>query len=711
VARRQLLRESAGAGGGLAENWTVESTSTYNEALPADSPGLWGEAADLAALDRTFVSTGLGVAFIGMLLTFVNKPDRSFTGAQIKVSVTYSPSEEPHLELWTKLGATWTRRRRISLTSNVRSGDTLVIALDLDNELFAADSAIPDAVWITIDTAAGPTLTWIACHLFGDCALNPVPPDCPPGTPAALCEPLDCTVDPTNWLCVDIPDPDCVPTPFDDCLGGDPGDNDADPPTDPIVFPPIIVEVPMATTYSSTAGVYSHVCPGPAALRMYFGDLPGGGSVVVTHVPSGGVAFAEGLQQTITAPGVLDWTVIGGFGAGDPAIGAGRAGGYIPPVEVVATQSFAFVRQLAASELETFGNLLDILTYWWTTVVLYEEFCLIPSVIPSAGPAGGPVGGAPPVGPAVDPYDETPTVLPPALPAGPQDDDTTAPAAGYQRVFDRWFIYVDTAANLKLAKAAEHRRRNPGGVALSPPYPLMGQTLDDAVLLRAAFANMSQYINESVYDPEQSSDSVFNKKAFLLQFNGLAETHVTAIRAFAVPVERVFSLADSNPWGTSFKALPYNSTLDSQSIPCPSEAVIGHAHYTADASQHGMRINSDFNIVQQNTKYGGTAIQPGAYHLVRGVEEDPGFDALLLYLYPVPGNPLAMNWDNAAFFGRCWQPLKAGFAYLITCRVYEPIAFPVGGVVTMENTTGANPGLSSAPYAAGHATELDGRWP
>lgn len=325
----------------LTDNWTTQETTTYNPLLPADAPAPWGGT--IAALDRDLTQTGSTYTVLGALLTFVAKPN-FFAGPIIKVQVTFALGSTCALEVWTKAGSTWTKRRRVSVAGQARSGETIV--WDLSSFLLPAVNC--DAMWITLAPDVGTeTLTWTCLHAYGICNDDRGFTDCPPGTPPGDCDEPGCDIDITTGKCRE----------------------DTDDP-DPFIFPPTIYKLPNPTTYVATAGTYFHVCPRPTVVRMHFGDIPGGGSVTVTPVPTSNVTFVEGASQTISAPGDMDWTVATGFhslGSLTPAL---------YPAALIPTMDFVFTRQLAGIEAAVvLGNLLNILTYWWTAEIGYVEVC------------------------------------------------------------------------------------------------------------------------------------------------------------------------------------------------------------------------------------------------------------------------------------------------------------------------------------------------
>lgn len=348
----------------LTDNWTTEETTTYNELLPANAPAAWGGT--LTNLDRVMTATGSTRTALGALLTFVTKPDQ-ISGAILKVQVTYAVGSACHLELWTKSGSTWTKTRRVSVAPLARSGDTFV--LDLTTPIFEA--ADVDAIWITLAPDLGTeTLTWTCLHLYGVCNNDPVTPNCPPGAEPTSCDPIECAMDPITGICLGEPDDT-------DVGGGDPPTTPPTPITDPIPLPPIIVPVAMPTSPVKSGADWFQNCPRPTKIIMYFGDIPGGGSVTVTLANAHGLTFTAVLgvppviySQTIAAPGTMEWCVSEGFryfnGPATPAL---------PPARETPTIEFLFTRKMAASNLVAAASMFDILMYWWTVGIAYVEVC------------------------------------------------------------------------------------------------------------------------------------------------------------------------------------------------------------------------------------------------------------------------------------------------------------------------------------------------
>lgn len=350
LARLSLTSEAVPV---LAENWTTEETTTYVPATPAVGAVAWGGT--IANLDRDFTKTGSTRTALGALLTFVHKPEAnalgqhgSLAGAIVKVAVTYAAGSTAALELWSLKGVTWTKRRRVAIAQLARSGD--VVVFDLTGPVL--DTSDVDAYWVTLAPDLGTeTLTWTILHLFGICPNDPVTPDCPPGTPPENCAAPECGVDVEDWVCQPPPDEPAAPT------------------TDPFVLPPIPVKIPFPPSRLGCSGGQ----PPFNVLRMTFGEIPTGGSILVTAVSAQGVTFVQGYTQTISAPGDLDWKVLSGFhftpGPAEvfPVSSAFAAalGPNYPKVDPTG-MVFTFQLQLAGSAFAVAGVLLDILTYFWT---------------------------------------------------------------------------------------------------------------------------------------------------------------------------------------------------------------------------------------------------------------------------------------------------------------------------------------------------------
>lgn len=664
MAQRELAR-LVQAGAVQSVNWITQATETFDRDNPAENPENWGTEAEIAFLDRRFTAEGNEVTHLGLLATFLNKPDRSFYGAQVKIRPTYTGLANPFLEMWTLVGATWTLRRRVNIRAIARSGDTVIQELILDTGLRGADR--PDAIWITLDTAVDVSLTWLVCHLYGDCVADPVTADCPPGTDPEDCGTPECSADPTDWVCAPIPIPPDLP------------------PIDPFPFPPILINVLMPTTYTQDEdGQFMHDCPGPTGIRMYFGAIPGGGSVQVVLVDAAGLVFAEGVTQTISAPGTMEWTISAGYKPGDPNVGSGSAFGYLPPREVTDHVTFSFTR-IAASPF----TLLDILTYFWTYDLVYDELCYTD---------GPPVDGLPP---AQDPPDD----------AGQTD---------YQAVYERWIVYADTQDAADEARAAATIRQSrylevAGGVL---DY---GLRPEDGARLRDALALTAPYLNEVVYDPGTCNSA--NYTNIPLDFQELVDGHVLTLRAFLVPVGALFNRRVTykgnlipqttlNPFATASKVLPYNPTPNVQNIVC-SPGTDPNDTQSGDLNQRLRTETAGVGASQQVIKYAGTAIQAGAYHLERVADVIGASDMLRIRPQPVPANPFAITWTppcTSPLLGRCYQWWRGGYAMLLTIRIYEPVATPLGGTphVDPENV---NPTPSSGRLQLSSPDNLDATWP
>lgn len=355
---RRLARQSLSSAftPALADNWTTEETSAYSEVTPAAGAVAWGGT--VANLDRDFTKTGSTHTALGALLTFVHKPESnslgqkgSLGGVIVKVTPTYSTGSAAALELWTLAGATWTKRRRVPLATLCRTGETIIV--DLTGPILSTD--LVDAYWVTMDPdLPGDTLSWVVLHAYGVCLNDPVTPPCPPGTPPEDCGAPECGVDVEDWTCLDPPD-----------------ETDPAPAADPFVLPPIPVKIPFPPArLGCTAGQAPF-----NVLRFTFGEIPTGGSILVTAVAAQGITFVQGFTQTISAPGDMDWKVLSGFNftpgpaqvfptrtAWDPAL---VVLSFYPKVDT-SDMVFTFQLQLAGSAFATAGALLDILTYFWT---------------------------------------------------------------------------------------------------------------------------------------------------------------------------------------------------------------------------------------------------------------------------------------------------------------------------------------------------------
>lgn len=346
---RRFARLSQSQSTGLqTENWTTQATETYNPALPANAPSSWGSDAEKLNLDRDFDATGSTKLHLGLLAVFDISPD-FFWGAQVKLQVTYGVTDDPQLEMWTHDPTNgWVKRRKVDVPTLARSGEGTVFDLTLSVPLAGVDE-----VWVTLVPTSTETNNWVASHLYGDCNATIVIPDCP-----LFSDPPDCSLgapptspSPPSWT------PDLAPIP-------------PEPPVPtPTAFPlpPLIIPIGMPTTYQHTNLGWFHVCPGPTKIRMYF-SLRHGSSIRVSVLESA-VRFVQGVTQTISGSGFLDWTVSHGFTLA--ATQAARGDKFLPPVQLVTDIKFEFTPLLNFSTLDFF----DWESFLWTYDLLYQEVC------------------------------------------------------------------------------------------------------------------------------------------------------------------------------------------------------------------------------------------------------------------------------------------------------------------------------------------------
>jgi hypothetical protein len=340
------------------ENWTTQATETYNETTPAVGPVSWGTDPEKANLDREFDAVGSAKQHLGVLLTFVHRPD-TFAGAIVKYQPTYSVGETPFLELWTHDTVEgWTRRRRLAITDLARSGDVVMTQLLTPSEL--ATTTL-DAVWITMAPTAGETMSWLAVHLYGDCDTRLNPPDC-----NLFSDPPDCAEDCEalfgSWLCnPDDPSPPAwaglppLPVPIPNGQ-----------PVPPFPFPPITVEIPMPTAgWVHVGSGWFHNCPRPTRIIMYFSLRQPGAKVAITAINSP-VTFVGGQSKTITGSGTLEWVVLDGFKAAN-SIGAAQS---LPPGQITPSITFLFT-PIGIDVLA----LLDWEVFLWTYNTANIEVC------------------------------------------------------------------------------------------------------------------------------------------------------------------------------------------------------------------------------------------------------------------------------------------------------------------------------------------------
>lgn len=366
---RRLARLSQSATTGLqTTNWTTQATETYDANNPGAAPSSWGTTPEIANLDRDFDKTGSLKQHLGILLTITDAPD-NFWGAQAKLQVTYGPTDDPQLELWTHDTTNgWVKRRRLDVPILARSGDTVLFDLILGTSLVGVDQ-----VWITLVPTTTETNNWLEMHLYGDCNTPLVTPDCPP-----LSDPPDCSL--THDGCPDGSIPPCPPT-----QGGT--YPPPDPPTVPTTFPlpPITVEVlnPPVTALPTTItpGQFTHTaagkwftpCPGPTRIRMYF-SIRAGGQIVVSVLNSGGVLFTQGFSQTVSGDSFIDWTVSSGFHL-TTSFSDSLRGPFLFPRALIPSVTFLFTPSVNFSILDFF----DWEQFLWTYDVLSNsvggEFC------------------------------------------------------------------------------------------------------------------------------------------------------------------------------------------------------------------------------------------------------------------------------------------------------------------------------------------------
>lgn len=198
---------------GTPENYTLASTTFYDNGDPTASTGPWGTGdADVAAMDvplSTPTPPALEVAHPGALIEFARQPFR-FHGVTVKVRPTYDSTigEDPALEMWTQqLGSNvYTLRRRIPFASLIGTPSGRVKYFDLSLAVPLANVA---RVWVVMNpgTVGNPTMTFLAIHCFGQCRLVPVTPgscyddpttdclgagECEDNVETCLDPPLDC---------------------------------------------------------------------------------------------------------------------------------------------------------------------------------------------------------------------------------------------------------------------------------------------------------------------------------------------------------------------------------------------------------------------------------------------------------------------------------------------------------------------------------------
>lgn len=367
-------------GQGTTKNWTLQATTTYNGALPADSPSAW--PGTVSEMEQDFRATTNQQTALGALITFTpNVPD-GFGGAVVKIATTYT-TESPRLELWTHTSGGWTLRRSILISNLVvgaRSGEAKVYDLLLDIDQLTG----VDKVWITIKPTGAETNVFYAIHPYGSCDTDVALPSCAQFEGGCLPE-IEC-LDPTTWTT----DPDCSPPEPSSIDGSCSGCPFPDPvPSGTINLPGITLEftVPASDyTFTPSFGYGYTGAPCNAGIRrpnlgfaMIFGDIPVGGSVLVEYLPTSGVQFnddastleaaatgAAVFSQEISALGTMVWRIKAGTGFFTPFGGLQASalnGGLFPPPSQVASYRFRFTPRGNLNLLQ----LLDILAFFWTT--------------------------------------------------------------------------------------------------------------------------------------------------------------------------------------------------------------------------------------------------------------------------------------------------------------------------------------------------------
>lgn len=343
---RRLVRLSQSQTTGLqTTNWTTQGTPAYNAATPGAGPVAWGTDPEIANLDRDFDATGSAKSHLGALLTITDAPDR-FWGAVIKSQITYGPTDDPKLELWTHDATNgWVLRRRLDVPALARSGDPTVFDLTLATPLTGVDQA-----WITLNPTSTETNNWIVLHLYGDCDQILAIPDCP-----LFSEPPDCSL---PWPTTDPWTPDNPP--LEPIPGVPPGPV-------PTAFPtsPITISVAMPTTYVHVLAGWSHPCPGPTRIRFYF-SIRGGSAATIGVLLAPGVIFNVATQNLVGS-GFVDFVVTNGF---FPNVVAPR-GPFLPPRQILPAITFALTPSLNFSTLD----FLDWESFLITADILYSEIC------------------------------------------------------------------------------------------------------------------------------------------------------------------------------------------------------------------------------------------------------------------------------------------------------------------------------------------------
>jgi hypothetical protein len=141
-----------------AGDFTVDPTGNYNGASPVDV-GTWTNPVDL---DNSLLSVGGSANYEGALLTFTTA--QTFSGAYVKVSIAYGAGvDTPVMELWTKTGAVWTKRKSITVSEpNLGVPTGILKVYD-----FFLDAAVADVthLWVTLNPvgASPPAVAIFRC--------------------------------------------------------------------------------------------------------------------------------------------------------------------------------------------------------------------------------------------------------------------------------------------------------------------------------------------------------------------------------------------------------------------------------------------------------------------------------------------------------------------------------------------------------------------
>lgn len=247
---------------GEPTNYTLEATSTYDEAEPAQVPTAMA-ADDVETLDQEVsvsIPPALTVTQLGTLITFTRFP-KFFTGITVKIRPTYDSDagEDPYLELWTHDSESdeWTRRASKQLRNGFVGCPSGKVKYyggnDIDGFFLAVPRETVDKVWITLapGTVGAPTLEFVALHVFGRCVDEPVIDGSCEADPTIECLPTDANGDPEGPAdCEDLvesgdlPPGSCDTPPYDTPRlppggPGGPAPGPGSPPFEPPVFPTV----------------------------------------------------------------------------------------------------------------------------------------------------------------------------------------------------------------------------------------------------------------------------------------------------------------------------------------------------------------------------------------------------------------------------------------------------------------------------------------